>query len=327
MCVARPSSPQQPLPGVTRNSSARAGRRRRLVRQFRPHLRRCLPPSITIRARPRGLRSQSPCLCDQMAEEAAVRGRRLRGLSVRRGVSCQHPARNSFPGRTATRPPWLRLPVAHRQSQTSASRCRHWLDARQNADGGWAYPGPGAISDTNSTAISLGALKLVRNSEKGGYLRSVQRRCGAPQATARRDGLRHRREPSTTTRHRRPRGLSAAEWPAQARANRRSSPEAGARPRRHPPKGPRSAASTSDSRLSRGLAVRRRFPRAPITQGLRRRPSLWQTQELGAPPIRDDPLSSAFCQTWVTASGFPGSLALLILVADSTGTMRVTSGA
>lgn len=64
-----------------------------------------------------------------------------------------------------------------------AKRAVRWLAKHQNADSGWAYyPAGGATSDTNSTALAYGAVKLVRGKASAKYLRNVQLRCPAAKA-------------------------------------------------------------------------------------------------------------------------------------------------
>ena len=237
---------------------------------------------------------------------------------------CQTPDPSSFSGQDSNSTALAAAALWHTGNRKQARRAANWLDARQNADGGWAYyPGPGAISDTNSTAISLGALKLVRNSEKGGYLRSVQRRCGAPKRL--RGGMAF----DTSSRTVNDNATSQAAWtlgggmalPKPVRI-KRSSPKLRCATKKTSTQ--RAAIGYLNKRLS---AVKGDLPFGGGFPGTDYAGTATATIALanagaGRASVRTTTrFLKRSAKTWVTASGAdsPGSLALLILVADSTG--------
>jgi len=62
-----------------------------------------------------------------------------------------------------------------------AKRAARWIASKQNPDMGFAYfPAPGAASDTASTSLAIAATSLVTRSVQQSYLREVQLRCDAP---------------------------------------------------------------------------------------------------------------------------------------------------
>lgn len=68
-------------------------------------------------------------------------------------------------------------------NRKQARKAARWIVRKQNADGGWSYvPGPGATSDSTSTALALTSTALVGVETTSTYLKGVQKRCDAPKA-------------------------------------------------------------------------------------------------------------------------------------------------
>lgn len=73
-------------------------------------------------------------------------------------------------------------------NRSAGRKAATWIVSKRDADRGWAYfPGPGATSDSASTALALASTKLVGLTPKSNYLAGVQKRCDAP--SAQRGGL------------------------------------------------------------------------------------------------------------------------------------------
>lgn len=61
-----------------------------------------------------------------------------------------------------------------------ARKAAKWIAAQRNADRGWAYfPGPGSMSDSSSTALAVGSLKLLGRKATTKYLTKTQFGCDA----------------------------------------------------------------------------------------------------------------------------------------------------
>jgi hypothetical protein len=100
---------------------------------------------------------------------------------ARTSTPCNAPDPAGFSGQDSNSTALAAAALWHTGDRKQARRAAKWLTTQRNSDGGWAYyPGDGATSDTNSTALALGALTLVRGKQQAGYLRSVQQRCSAP---------------------------------------------------------------------------------------------------------------------------------------------------
>jgi hypothetical protein len=68
-------------------------------------------------------------------------------------------------------------------NRKQAKRAAKWIGTKQNPDNGFAYfPAKGAASDTASTSLAIAAMSLVARSPQQSYLRAVQFRCAAPTA-------------------------------------------------------------------------------------------------------------------------------------------------
>ena len=73
--------------------------------------------------------------------------------------------------------------LAQTGNRKQAKRAARWIATKQNPDNGFAYfPEAGATSDTASTALAIAAMSLVTRSPQQSYLREVQLRCPAPKA-------------------------------------------------------------------------------------------------------------------------------------------------
>lgn len=96
-------------------------------------------------------------------------------------IPCQRPNATTFSGQDTNTTSLAAVALWHTGNRKQARQAVKWLAKRENSDGGWAYyPGAGATSDTNSTALTLGALGVVRGKQNASYLRGVQQRCEAP---------------------------------------------------------------------------------------------------------------------------------------------------
>lgn len=97
------------------------------------------------------------------------------------GAPCQRPDPVNFAGQDTNATAIAVAALLQTDNRKAARRAVKWLVQHQNADDGWAYyPGVGATSDTNSTALANAAVAAVRGKQKNGYLHSVQLRCSAP---------------------------------------------------------------------------------------------------------------------------------------------------
>jgi hypothetical protein len=238
--------------------------------------------------------------------------------------SCQTPDPNNFSGQDSNSTALAAAALWHTGNRKQARRATNWLDARQNADGGWAYyPGAGATSDANSTALSLGALRLVRKSEKSGYLRSVQRRCGAPKR------LRGAVAFDTSSRAVNDNSTSQAAWtlgrgmalPEPVKI-RKSSPRLKCGSKKASTRN--AALGYLNKRLAGlegGLPFGGGFPGTDYA-GTATATIALANAGAGRASVRTTTrFLKRSAKTWITANGqdSPGSLALLILVAESTG--------
>jgi hypothetical protein len=76
----------------------------------------------------------------------------------------------------------------HTGNRAEARKAAKWIATKRNDDGGYAYfPATGATSDAASTALAVAAQRLVGRKASDVYLRELQKRCDAP--AAQRGGL------------------------------------------------------------------------------------------------------------------------------------------
>ncbi len=91
---------------------------------------------------------------------------------------CQAPDAVNYAGQDSNSTAVALAALKATGNTAKARKAASWLADHRNTDGGWAYyPAPGATSDTNSTALAYGALKLMKQAPGVQYLRSVQLRC------------------------------------------------------------------------------------------------------------------------------------------------------
>ncbi len=91
---------------------------------------------------------------------------------------CQAPDAINYAGQDSNSTALALAALKATGNTPKARKAASWLNDRRNTDGGWAYyPAAGATSDTNSTALAYGALKLMKQPPGVKYLRSVQLRC------------------------------------------------------------------------------------------------------------------------------------------------------
>jgi hypothetical protein len=101
---------------------------------------------------------------------------------------CQAPDTVNFSGQDSNGTALAIAALAQTGNSKQARTAASWIEGKRNADRGYAYyPAPGATSDASSTALTLGALQLVGKPRKASYLSAVQARCDAP--AAQRGGL------------------------------------------------------------------------------------------------------------------------------------------
>jgi hypothetical protein len=79
--------------------------------------------------------------------------------------------------------------LKHTGNLKAAKKAARWIGTKQNPDNGFAYfPEAGATSDTSSTALAVAAMSLVAKSPQQSFLLQMQYRCDA--ASTDRGGLR-----------------------------------------------------------------------------------------------------------------------------------------
>jgi hypothetical protein len=99
------------------------------------------------------------------------------------GAACQAPDAVNFAGQDTNSTALAVAALQTTGNSKSARKAGRWLTKHQGSDGGWAYyPSEGATSDTNSTALVYGALSLLKQSPGVKFLRSVQLGCDAKKA-------------------------------------------------------------------------------------------------------------------------------------------------
>ncbi len=242
-------------------------------------------------------------------------------------ADCQAPDSENFSGQDSNTTAMAVAALLQTGNRKPARKAATWLVKHRNDDGGWAYyPAPGAVSDTNSTALANAAVAAVRGKQKDGYLRSVQQRCSAPKSN--RGGLAF----DTSLPEVNDNATAQAAWTLGGGL---TLPSAGKISRSVPALKcagkKRNRASTKTAALgylgARMLAVKGDLPYGGGYPGTDYAGAASATLALANAKVarKSVNVSTRFLErstkTWVTAGGddAPGSLAMLILVAGATG--------
>lgn len=240
---------------------------------------------------------------------------------------CQPPNADAYSGQDTNSTALAAAALSATGEKTAAKRALKWLRGVRNPDRGWAYyPAKGASSDTNSTGLVVGSMLAVRGQSDTVYLRSVQARCAAK--PAQRGGFAFDRASTGTVNDM---ATAQATWGLTfGMAERTPGRIAGAFPRITCKNGRTIPdISTRDAALSylaRQLtSVRGALPNGmggTSYAGAAYATIALANQRVGAKSVKT---TSRFLrrnlETWVRgpSGDQPGSLGLLILVADATG--------
>jgi hypothetical protein len=96
-------------------------------------------------------------------------------------ASCLAPDAANYAGQDSNSTALAAAALWHTGQKKQARKAAQWLERTRNSDGGWAYyPAPGATSDANSSALAHSALRLLGRTSSPKYLRGLQSRCDAP---------------------------------------------------------------------------------------------------------------------------------------------------
>lgn len=111
------------------------------------------------------------------------------GFMAYRTGACQAPDPVNFSGEDTNSTAMAVAALWHSGAKKPARKAATWLAKHRAADGGWSYyPGSGATSDANSSALATSAVALAGRASKKfqkqstAYLTTLQQRCNGPAA-------------------------------------------------------------------------------------------------------------------------------------------------